>query len=255
MDTKSRDIGAVNLEFYERAYSLKNLPGLLLKQWLSYDQLSKTRRNLGMIAQLPKPAQGFSVLDYGFGHGTLLLRLPRSHRISGCELSSQATRNLELLCRFLRRTLSLYSAEELEAASGWLSFDLICCSHVIEHVEDDSALLRLFHRSLHPDGHLLLNVPINEVWNDPNHVRSYTIDSTRAVLREAGFTIQTMVEADRWTAWLLHHERVSSVRFMPLFRPIRLLLALMPVSAWDMLERFVPEQYAFQQLLVLARKT
>jgi SAM-dependent methyltransferase len=255
MHPRRDGIGAANLEFYEQAYSLKSLPGLLLKQWLSYDQLSKTRRNLRMIARLPKPAAKLSVLDYGFGHGTLLMRLPRSHRISGCELSPQAIRNLEFLSRFLRRRPRLYSAEELEAASGSLSLDLICCSHVIEHVKDDSALLGLFHRNLCHDGYLLLNIPINEVWHDPMHVRAYTLDSTRTALREAGFTIQEMVEADRWTAWLLHHERVSSVRFRPLFRPIRLLLALMPVSTWDMLERFIPEQYAFQQLLVLAKKT
>jgi SAM-dependent methyltransferase len=254
MHPRRDGIGAANLEFYEQAYSLKSLPGLLLKQWLSYDQLSKTRRNLRMIARLPRAKQ-LSVLDYGFGHGTLLMRLPRSHRISGCELSPQAIRNLEVLSRFLQRKPNLYTAEELEAASSSLSLDLICCSHVIEHVEDDFALLRLFHRSLSPDGCLLLNVPINEVWNDPKHVRAYTIDSTRAALSEAGFDIHEMVEADRWTAWLLHHERVSSARFRPLFRSIRLLLALMPASAWDMLERFIPEQYAFQQLLVLAKKT
>lgn len=255
METKRADIGASNLEFYEQAYSVRHLPGLVLKQLLSYDQLSKTRRNFKMLRKLPNFSGPLSVLDYGFGHGTLLLRLPRAHRMHGCELSLRAMRNLELLCRFLRRKVTFHRPQELEAAPRSLSLDLVCCSHVIEHVDDDAALLAMFHRQLSRDGWLLLNIPINEVWDDPNHVRSYSKDSIGPLLRGAGFTVQTVLEADRWTAWILHHERVSSIRPKLLFRTIRLLLALLPVAAWNALERFLPDKYKFQQLLVLANKT
>jgi SAM-dependent methyltransferase len=248
-------IEATNLEFYEQAYTVRHLPGLLFKQLLSYDQLSKARRNLRLLRRLPEFSRGLSVLDYGFGHGTLLLRLPRVHRLYGCELSPQAMRNLELLCRFLHREVNLHLPHELAAAQGSLSLDLVCCSHVIEHVDDDAALLQMFHGILNPEGRLLLNIPINEVWDDPKHIRSYSKESIGPLLRSAGFTVQEVLEADRWTAWILHLERVSSVRFKSLFRPIRLLLALLPVAAWDALEKFLPEKYKFQQLLVLAKKT
>lgn len=255
MEPRRADIGASNLEFYEQAYSARHLPGLVLKQLLSYDQLSKTRRNLRMLGRLPNFALGLSVLDYGFGHGTLLLRLPRAHRLYGWELSSRAVRNLERLCRLLHRELHLRSPEELASAKDSPLLDLVCCSHVLEHVDDDTALLKAFHGILKREGYLLLNIPINEVWDDPKHIRSYSKESICPMLGNAGFTVQEALEADRWTAWILHHERVSSVRFRSLFRIIRLLLALLPVAAWDALETFLPEKYKFQQLLVLAKRT
>lgn len=255
MEPTRADIGAANLEFYEQAYSVGHLPGLVLKQLLSYDQLSKTRRNLRMLRRLPNFSLGLSVLDYGFGHGTLLLRLPRTHRLYGCELSSRAARNLELLCRFLRRELNLRSPEQFAAAKDSLSLDLVCCSHVIEHVHDDAALLAVFHGLLNREGYLLLNVPINEVWDDPKHVRSYSRESICPLLSNSGFTVQGILEADRWTAWILHHELVSSARFRSFFRIVRLLLALLPVAAWDALEALLPEKHKFQQLLVLAKRT
>lgn len=255
MEPRRADIGATNLEFYEQAYSVRHLPGLVLKQLLSYDQLSKTRRNLGMLRRLPNFGLALSVLDYGFGHGTLLLRLPRAHRLYGSELSPRAVGNLELLCRYLHREVNLRSPEELAAARDSMSLDLVCCSHVIEHVDDDAALLKAFHGMLNRGGYLLLNIPINEVWDDPKHIRSYSKESVNPMLRNAGFTVHEVLEADRWTAWILHHEHVSPVRFRPLFRIIRLLLALLPVAAWDTLETFLPEKYKFQQLLVLAKRT
>ena len=44
------------------------------------------------------------------------------------------------------------------------SFDVVICSHVLEHV-DDRAALREMHRVLKPGGKLLAMVPIVEGWN------------------------------------------------------------------------------------------
>lgn len=40
------------------------------------------------------------------------------------------------------------------------SFDLVICSHVLEHVPDDAQALRELRRIITPDGHLVLLVPI-----------------------------------------------------------------------------------------------
>ncbi|MGZ5053599.1 MAG: methyltransferase domain-containing protein [Methylobacter sp.] len=255
MQEKNEGIRATNVSFYENAYSGKFFLKTLLKQLLSYDQLSKTFRNLRLMRKVEGYSNKLSVLDYGFGHGTLLLRLPRRHQIFGCELSQEAISNVNALCSLWLRKVSLFSPEELVARSSTLSFDLVCCSHVIEHVDDERELLSLFRNVIQKNGHLLLNVPINEVWLDPKHIRKYTAGSTRLLLESAGFEVEELLEADRWTAWILTHEYVAATKPPRLFKLVRLFFALLPIPILDALEILLPNKYQCQQLIVLARKT
>ena len=85
------------------------------------------------------------------------------------------------------------------------SFDIICCSHVLEHVLDDRLAMREFYRVLKPKGWAILLVPItaDETFEDPSiidrrerlklfgqegHVRRYGPDYVDR-LREAGFKV------------------------------------------------------------------
>lgn len=254
MQRKSEGTKETNISFYDSAYSGRFIFKALLKQFVSYDQLSKTRRNLSLAKKIPQFSKNLSVLDYGFGHGTLLLRMPRRHRIFGCELSREAINNANALCLLLRRKVTLFSPEELIAASSTQLFDLVTCSHVIEHVDDEGALLALFRTVIRPNGYLLLNVPINEVWKDPKHVREYTTERTKQLLEGAGFEVEELVEADKWTAWILAHEYVENTKFPRLFKLVRLAFALLPIPILDALQIFLQTKYQPQQLIVLARK-
>lgn len=254
MTKGTESIKTTNLVFYENAYNSRHFLKVFLKQFISYDQLSKTRRNLRIVRNTPLFSKNISILDYGFGHGTLLLKMPGRHQIYGCELSTEAIKNVKKLCSLLRRKVYLYSSDEFVAASHDMKLDLVCCSHVIEHVDDDHSLLKLFHVALGADGHLLLNVPINEVWNDPKHVRQYSAESTKLLLECSGFKVENIIEADRWTAFILYHEYVSTTNYKFLLKVLRLFLALLPIVVLDAFEKFLPEKYPYQQLLVLAKK-
>ena len=84
------------------------------------------------------------------------------------------------------------------------SFDLIYCSHVLEHVVEDRKAMAEFFRVLKPGGLALLQVPMSganthEDWSitspearrkafgDPGHVRRYGMDYMDR-LRDAGFS-------------------------------------------------------------------
>jgi len=86
------------------------------------------------------------------------------------------------------------------------SFDVIYCSHVLEHVADDRRALREFHRVLRRDGWAILLVPVcaERTFEDPSivdpeerlrvfgqedHVRNYGPDYVDR-LRDAGFKVQ-----------------------------------------------------------------
>ena len=91
-------------------------------------------------------------------------------------------------------------------------FDIIYCSHVLEHVPDDRKAMRELHRVLAPGGWAVLQVPITaeETFGDPSvtdpkererlfgqydHVRRYGPDYENR-LREAGFEVRKYRAAD-----------------------------------------------------------
>ncbi len=92
------------------------------------------------------------------------------------------------------------------------SFDVIYCSHVLEHVQDDKKAIREFYRTLKSDGWAILLVPITDrqTFEDPliidpeerlkvfgkeDHVRRYGLDYVDR-LREVGFNVEIVKASD-----------------------------------------------------------
>lgn len=92
------------------------------------------------------------------------------------------------------------------------SFDVIYCSHVLEHVQDDRRAMREFHRVLKSDGWAIVLVPITSertyedasivdprercrVFGQEDHVRRCGPDYVDR-LREAGFTVEVIAISD-----------------------------------------------------------
>jgi SAM-dependent methyltransferase len=92
------------------------------------------------------------------------------------------------------------------------SFDVIYCSHVLEHVSDDKKALREFYRTLKPNGWAVLLVPITatKTFEDPSienpaerlkyfgqddHLRQYGPDFIERVA-EAGLKIKALSVSD-----------------------------------------------------------
>jgi ubiquinone/menaquinone biosynthesis C-methylase UbiE len=91
-------------------------------------------------------------------------------------------------------------------------FDVIYCSHVLEHVVEDRQALREFYRVLKPNGWAILLVPVTvdrtledptivspeerlRVYGQDDHVRRYGPDFVDRV-REAGFHVRTIQVSD-----------------------------------------------------------
>lgn len=92
------------------------------------------------------------------------------------------------------------------------SFDVVYCSHVLEHIADDRKAMREFHRVLKPGGWAILLVPViaANTWEDPaitdpderirhfgrpDHVRAYGPDFADR-LAEAGFAVEVTRPGD-----------------------------------------------------------
>jgi SAM-dependent methyltransferase len=94
------------------------------------------------------------------------------------------------------------------------AFDVIYCSHVLEHIPDDGAAMRELFRVLRPEGWAILQAPINarvtredpppaavaeggQIFGAPGHVRIYGEDYY-ARLRQAGFVVQRCAPVAQW---------------------------------------------------------
>jgi SAM-dependent methyltransferase len=92
------------------------------------------------------------------------------------------------------------------------TFDVIYCSHVLEHVPDDRRAISEFHRVLKSDGWAILQVPITayRTFEDPSivnptdrlrlfgnkdHVRKYGPDFIER-LKEGGFNVKVITASD-----------------------------------------------------------
>lgn len=119
--------------------------------------------------------------------------------------------------------------QNLPYADG--SFDLILCSHVLEHVPDDRRALRELHRVLSPQGLLLLLVPVRseaKTYEDPSitspedrekhfgqfdHLRWYGRDFAERVAA-TGFAVKTEYYSD---AFSLEDQLRYGIRPEPIF--------------------------------------
>jgi SAM-dependent methyltransferase len=132
-------------------------------------------------------------LEIGCGTGYVLDRLRRSFpdlSLSGSELFAEGL---------------LYARERLGDAAQLIQldatlprfreeFDVVGAFDVIEHIEQDAAVLANARAALRPGGGLLLTVPQHEwLWSGTDvaahHLRRYTRDGLRARLVGAGFEI------------------------------------------------------------------
>ncbi len=127
-------------------------------------------------------------LDLGCGTGQNLEGLARYARPVGHDSSAEAL----AFCRRRGHT-RLVQATILPFAPN--SFDIVTALDVIEHLDDDLAVLRDLYRVVRPGGLLVISVPAYQVlwtyWDQIlGHRRRYTTARMRRVVRRAGWRVR-----------------------------------------------------------------
>jgi 2-polyprenyl-3-methyl-5-hydroxy-6-metoxy-1,4-benzoquinol methylase len=139
--------------------------------------------------QLPPLAR---VLDVGCGSGAVLEALSARFEAYGTDTSQLAidlSRQRGLTNAFCC-TLATFPRAELR-------FDLTTLLDVIEHVDDDLAMLKYAHHYLKPGGWALVTVPAYQFLWGPHdvvnhHKRRYTRAGLRRVLQAAGLELRLL---------------------------------------------------------------
>jgi SAM-dependent methyltransferase len=133
---------------------------------------------------------GLEILDIGCGAGNMFHHLGRYGHVKGIEIDARPVK--------IAQTRG-YDVRQADASRGIpfddKSFDLVTALDVIEHVDEDEAILRETCRVLKPGGHLLLTTPAFQwLWsyNDElnAHKRRYTARELRTRLTRASLTVR-----------------------------------------------------------------
>ncbi len=259
MSNIKTEIEEVNRNYYASTYRYSSHLSAKLASLVSFDQQSKNRRNVHYArrALLLNKGKNLSVLDYGCGRGLFLHAFERyAGNLIGVDISPEAGAALTMRNWKSGTQFSFMLPPDFMDAQFSEMFDVICCSHVLEHVPDDETVIRLLSKSLKPDGVIVINLPVNEVYEDPNHCRKYSVESARSLLSLGGLEVLEQHLTDRWTAYLLSSEKLRHTsgagRFI--MRCLRGSLALLPLPLLEFSERLLPAGYEFQQQVLIGRK-
>jgi SAM-dependent methyltransferase len=129
-----------------------------------------------------------SILEIGPGVGALATRLARDYDYVGAELDPRsAAVAAERLGEIGRGRIVTGTAADVDG-----TFDLVCAFEVLEHIEDDTAALRLWRDRISPGGWLVISVPAwQQRWGAlddlAGHFRRYERDQLVALLSDCGF--------------------------------------------------------------------
>jgi 2-polyprenyl-3-methyl-5-hydroxy-6-metoxy-1,4-benzoquinol methylase len=133
-------------------------------------------------------------MEVGCGTGYVLSAIAASRkweRLCGSELHEQA---LTFARQRLNGTAELIQIDARAIPARYSDMDVIGAFDVIEHIEDDEAVLRGMHRALRPGGGLMITVPQHGwLWSSfdevAHHVRRYDAGQLRAKIEIAGFHV------------------------------------------------------------------
>ena len=165
-----------------------------------------------------RPGGRRRVLDYGCGTGNMGGTLAAFGEVWGVEAAAEALEH----GRFDRYAGVVCAASMAEAELPEGSFGLISCLDVIEHVDDDGALLRQLAARLEPDGVLLLAAPMDpRLYSGMDeaigHRRRYTRESLFGTIHDAG--LEPLVACGYVVALLplarAHRRRIQQGRARP----------------------------------------
>lgn len=162
-----------------------------VRRFLRFDICHRIRRMHEVIAENGLDMEGKRVLDVGFGGGDMLVSFPTSCSLVGAEISASAVERAQQDPRyepFADAEFVLVPENNGESLPDG-PFDVVISSHTLEHVPSDEAHLREIHRRLAAGGLFFLFVPIEKPGYNPDHVRTFSVESVTEKVREAGFEI------------------------------------------------------------------
>jgi len=208
------------------------------------DRLNRAPRFTRWMADVIEPYVGQRVLEIGAGTGNMSLHLMPRATYWATDVNSQYLDYLGTM-RSTRpyMRVSYTHAMKAETFPAGTTFDTVVCLNVVEHVEDDAAVLRNIRNTLEDGGRAIVLVPcgpwlygsLDEVLG---HFRRYRRDELVRVAEVAGFQVERVLKFNRpgVLGWWLNGRVMRRKTFG--LGQIRILNLLTPV--FRLVDRWLP---------------
>lgn len=170
-----------------------------------------------LFSYLPQTKEQ-SICEIGVGQGHLLKKLAKlsPKRLVGVDIAPAYLR--KLLSEGLEFEPFLANAENLPFKNA---FDLVVAADVLEHVLNAGNFLHSIHRSMKPNGTLVIRVPYLEDYSvyssfkgcpyDFVHLRNFSTQTLKILIEGAGFKVRKF----HYDGFLLHRFRGCAPWFLP----------------------------------------
>jgi SAM-dependent methyltransferase len=161
MHQKSRDefIKEINYRAFDSLYR----QGFLKQRFSHLAQTKHRTLRFGLKTCGLSPREE-RILDLGFGTAQTLLSFSPQNSIAGVEISDESLRIAQTLAR--RKGFQTFDFRKPEPDGSIpfkdASFDLVICSHLLEHLPDDRRMLQEIRRLLAPDGFGVVLIPLEQ---------------------------------------------------------------------------------------------
>jgi SAM-dependent methyltransferase len=161
-------------------------------------------RGRNVFSLIPRDRTYRRILDAGCGLGVFSFelgrRFPRAE-VLGVDLLDHLVQKCRQIAQRSHTGNVSFRQGSVETLTEENVFDLITCVDLLEHVEDDTSVLRCLHRATVPKGVLVLHVPAlyrrYPVWKKSlnfdveTHVRAgYELEAIRERTEKAGYSIR-----------------------------------------------------------------
>ncbi len=166
-------------------------------------RLSRAPRYNRWLADLVRPQLGSKILEIGAGNGGLLVHLIPRARYWACDANPLFVRELRKLI-LTRPYIEASIVDPANPASlpTDQKFDTVICQNVLEHVDDNVAVLRGIGNALAENGRVLVLVPnapglFGAIDRGLGHRRRYTRESLNALAERAGMQCVSVIPFNR----------------------------------------------------------
>ena len=172
----------------------------------AYMRMAKVLMALHVLKKAGISLGNKDVFDYGFGAGTFYRYCPPSSRLFGVEIDPL---NVAAVQEMLKsrgqhgadlQTIEIATWEQHPLLQR--DYDVILCSHVLEHLQKPIEFLDVVCSRLRKGGVFVGLVPLNERKMDPHHVQIVFDPKIRTWARAAGLHVHAYMEDDPWLYWL-----------------------------------------------------